>query len=156
MNLLSEFNVHHCVKQKDALLQTINRSKTAFQGPKYWKFHELENEILEYILGLCNNGVAVSYKCCILKQYNSSSQFQVRRGWMYHFMQSKGLSLRRWTSLNQQMPEDDDKTIAFQKFVIILRKYNSYLLSLIGNMDQTPLYFDMLTNKVIEGNGKRA
>lgn len=54
------------------------------------------------------------------------------------------------------MPEDDDKTIAFQKFVIILRKYNSYLLSLIGNMDQTPLYFDMLTNKVIEGNGKRA
>jgi hypothetical protein len=40
------------------------------------------------------------------------------------------------------MPKDfDDKIIAFHKFVIGLRKNNSYLLSQTGNVDQTPLYF---------------
>jgi hypothetical protein len=54
------------------------------------------------------------------------------------------------------MPKDfDDKIIAFHKFVIGLRKNNSYLLSQTGNADQTPLYFDMPTNTTIEGKGEK-
>jgi hypothetical protein len=37
-------------------------------------------------------------------------------------------------------------SIAFHKFVIGLRRNYSYLLSQIGNADQTRLYFDMPTN----------
>jgi hypothetical protein len=53
------------------------------------------------------------------------------------------------------MPKDfDDKIIAFHKFVIGMRKNNSYLLSQTGNADQTPLYFDMPTKTTIEGKGE--
>jgi hypothetical protein len=55
------------------------------------------------------------------------------------------------------MPKDfDNKIIAFHKFVIGLRKINSYLLSQIGNTDQTPLYLDMPTNTTIEGKGEKS
>jgi hypothetical protein len=55
------------------------------------------------------------------------------------------------------MPKDfDDKITAFHKFVIRLRKNNSYLLSQIGNADQTPLYFNMPTNTTIVGKGEKS
>jgi hypothetical protein len=52
--------VRYWWKQKDALLQTTNKSRKAFRGPKSGKFLELEDEILEYVRGLRNNGVGVS------------------------------------------------------------------------------------------------
>jgi hypothetical protein len=55
------------------------------------------------------------------------------------------------------MPKDfDDKIIAFHKFVIGLRKNNSYLLSQIGNTDQTPLYFSMPTDATVEGKDEKS
>jgi hypothetical protein len=55
------------------------------------------------------------------------------------------------------MPKDfDDKIIAFHKFVIGLSKNNSYLLSQIGNANQTPLYFYMPTNTTIKGKGEKS
>jgi hypothetical protein len=57
------------------------------------------------------------------------------------------LSLRRRISLSQRTQKDfEDKITGFCKFVIGLKKENSYLLSQIGNADQTPLYFDMPKN----------
>jgi hypothetical protein len=44
---VSEFNVRCWRKQKDDLLQTTNKSRKAFRGPKSGKFPELEDEILE-------------------------------------------------------------------------------------------------------------
>jgi hypothetical protein len=159
-----EFSVCYWRKQKDALLQTTNISGKEFRGPKSGKFPEFEDEILEYVRGLCSNGVSVSHEMLHFKareiaarQGISPSQFKVSRRWMCHFMKRKGLSLRRRTSLSQQMPKDfDDKIIAFHKFVIRLKKNNSYLLSQIDNADQTPLYFDMLTNMTIKGKGEAA
>jgi hypothetical protein len=120
--------------------------------------------MLENVRGLRNNGVRVSHEMLHFKasetatrQRISPSQFKVSRRWMCRFMKRKGLSLRRRTSLSQRMPKDfDDKIIVFHKFVIGLRKNNIYLLSQIGNGDQTPLYFDMPTNTTIEGKGERA
>jgi hypothetical protein len=48
------------------------------------------------------------------------------------------------------MPKDfEDKNTEFHKFVIGLRKENSYLLSQTGNKDHYPLYFYMPTNITI-------
>jgi hypothetical protein len=58
---VSEFNVHYWSKQKDALLQTTNKSRKAFRGPKSGKFHELQDEALKYVRGLRNNGVGASH-----------------------------------------------------------------------------------------------
>lgn len=43
----------------------------------------------------------------------------------------------------------------FHRFVIQLRRNNSYLLSQMGNMDETPLYFGMPTNMTIEEQGEK-
>jgi hypothetical protein len=161
---VSGFNVCYWRKQKDALLQTTNISREVFRGPKSGKFPELEDEILEYARGLRNIGVSVLHKMLHLqareiaiRQGISPSQFKVSRGWMCRFMKRKQLSLRRRTSLSQRMPKDfDDKIIAFHKFVIRPRKNSSCLLSKMGSMDQTPLYFDMLTNTTIEGKGEKS
>ncbi|GFT92182.1 pogo transposable element with KRAB domain [Trichonephila clavipes] len=45
--------------------------------------------------------------------------------------------------------------ISFQKYVIGLRKQMKYLLSHIGNMDETPVKFDMIGNKTIDMNGTK-
>jgi hypothetical protein len=48
---VSKFNVRYWRKQKDAFLQTTNKSRKAFWGPKSGKSPELEDEILEYVRG---------------------------------------------------------------------------------------------------------
>jgi hypothetical protein len=161
---VSEFNMRYWRKQKDAVLQTTNKSRKEHWGPKSGKFPEPEDEILEYVRGLRNNSVGVShemfhFKACEIatRQGNSPSQFKVSRRWMFHFMKRKGLSLRRRASPSQRMPKYfDDKIIVFHKFVIRLRKNNSYLLSQIHNTHQTPLYFNIPTNTTLKGKGKKS
>ncbi|GFT45769.1 HTH CENPB-type domain-containing protein [Trichonephila clavipes] len=54
-------------------------------------------------------------------------------------------------------PKDvDNKLISFQKYVIGLRKQKKYLLSHIGNMDSTPVTFDMIGNKTMNMKGTKA
>jgi hypothetical protein len=134
---------------------------------KHFEGRKVENSLnvkSEYVRGLRNNGVSVSHEMLHFKareiatrQGISPSQFIVSKGWMCRFIKRKGPSLRRRTSLSQRVPKDlDDKIIAFHKFVIGLRKNNSYLLSQIGNANQTPLYFDTPTNTTIEGKGEKS
>jgi hypothetical protein len=91
-----EFSVCYWRKQKDALLQTTNKSRKAFRGPKSGKFPELEDEILKYVRGLRSIGVSVSREMLrfelreiATRQGISPSQFKVSRGWMCHFMKRK-------------------------------------------------------------------
>jgi hypothetical protein len=45
----------------------------------------------------------------------------------------------------------NDKIINFHKHVIDLRKNKEFLLSQIGNADQTPVFFDMPSNTFLIG-----
>jgi hypothetical protein len=72
-------------------------------------------------------------------------------------MKRKGLLLRRRTTLCQKLPRDfTDKVINFHRHVIRMREEHSYLLSQIGNADQTPVIFDMPRNTSIEKQGMRS
>ncbi|GFX66183.1 pogo transposable element with KRAB domain [Trichonephila clavipes] len=54
------------------------------------------------------------------------------------------------------LPKDvDNKLISFQKYVIGLRKQKKYLLSHIGNMDESPVTFEMIGNKTIDMKGAK-
>ena len=46
-----------------------------------------------------------------------------------------------------------DKIIKFQRFVIRHRRQHNYQLSCIGNMDETPVYMDMLPHKTVNKKG---
>ena len=57
--------------------------------------------------------------------------------------------LRQKTKIAQKLPSDlEDK-----KYVIKLRKSNDYSLSLIANMDETPMFFDLMDNQTVHKKG---
>lgn len=43
--------------------------------------------------------------------------------------------------------------MAFQRFMIMLRRTNNYIAGQIGNADQTPMFFDMPSNYTVETKG---
>ena len=45
--------------------------------------------------------------------------------------------------------------IKFHKFVIECRKKNKYDLACIGNMDETPVWFDMPSNSTVHKAGEK-
>jgi hypothetical protein len=66
-------------------------------------------------------------------------------------------SLWQRTSLCQKLPSDfEEKLLAVQKHVIGPWKANNYLLSQIGNADETPVYFDMSSNYTVDDKGVKS
>lgn len=60
----------------------------------------------------------------------------------------------RRTSVAQKLPKDyEDKLINFQRLIISKRKQHNFELRHIGNADQTPLTFDIVTNSTITEKG---
>ena len=54
------------------------------------------------------------------------------------------------------MPRElDYKITSFQKFVIRHRQTNKYALACIGNMDETPITFNMLSNRTVNKIGEK-
>ncbi|KAL1426858.1 hypothetical protein MTO96_017935 [Rhipicephalus appendiculatus] len=100
---------------------------------------------------MCKDGCAVSLDTIRTQAHTISQRlgiatkdFGASSGWTTHYMRRNGLSLRRRMSLCLRLPfAYEDKVIDFHKFITTIRKKNAFLLSQIGNADQTPLTFDM-------------
>lgn len=59
------------------------------------------------------------------------------------FIKRKGFALRPRTSTCEKVPgEFEDKLIRFQQHVIELGHRRDYMMGHIGNMNETPLWFD--------------
>ena len=58
--------------------------------------------------------------------------------------------LQQKTKIAQKLPEDlEEKVTSFHSFVIKRRKENDYELVHIGNMDETPVWFDMPSARTV-------
>ena len=89
------------------------------------------------------------------KSYDIVTPFKATAGWCTRFMNRQGLSLRTKTHIGQKLPKDvEDKVLSFQKFVIDERKDHLYSLVNIGNMDETPMCFDMPTSRTVHTKGE--
>lgn len=148
--------------QKEALENT-NSKKRAFRG-KPCKFPELEEELFRYVTEVRNDGYALTtdmlrVKALALARAKNipAGTFKASAGWVRRFLKRKDLSFRRRTTLCQRLPEDyTDKVLSFHKYVIGLRHQHNYLLSQIGNADQTPVWFDCPENYTVELKGKKS
>ena len=61
-----------------------------------------------------------------------------------------------FVKIDQQLPKDlDHKITQFQTFVINQRKRNEYAMAHIGNMDETPMFFDVVGNTTINKKGEK-
>ena len=64
--------------------------------------------------------------------------------------------LRQKTKISQRLPDDlEEKITSFQSFVIRARRSKNYSLVNIGNMDETPVWFDMPTSKTVDSVGAK-
>ena len=83
-------------------------------------------------------------KCTRDKQYEVETGFKASPGWCSQFMNLCGLALRQRTHIAQKLPKDvEDKIISFHQYIIKQRKEMAFEFGQIGNMDETPMTFDM-------------
>jgi hypothetical protein len=65
--------------------------------------------------------------------------------------------IHRRATISQKLPKEyEEKLINLQKYVISFRKKHFYLLSQIGNADQSPVRFDMSQPMTTEYVGVRS
>ena len=144
-------------------LQKIPRNKRAerFQPPA---FPEIEKEVAAWITEKRQGGIGVSTNVICLKAKSvtqklgiAKTSFKASQRWCYGFMERSGFSIRRRTTIAQRLPQDyEEKLIKFQRYVIAQRKKHDFELKYIGNADQTPLTFDIVTNSTVSEKGVKS
>lgn len=149
-------------KKNEMTIINMPRNKCALRkGVEKWPI--LEENVANWVLENRQNGLIItrnSVRLFALKwaktNPNESEHFKATTSWCSRFMARNNLVLREKTKVSQMLPKDlESKLISFQKYVINLRRQKEYLLSQIGNMDETPVMFDMTGNKTIDVKGTK-
>ena len=71
-------------------------------------------------------------------------------------MDRYSLTLHQRTKIAQKLPAAlDEKIESFHRFIIKHRKQHSYDFSQIGNMDETPMTFDLPPNRTVNLSGAK-
>ena len=151
-------------KKKDELMKMLKAAKSARPGMKpYWP--EVENKLHEWILEKRLNGIGISgtmvrLKAKMMAKEMSPSDVAGFRGstvWLHRFMKRKSLALRAKTRISQCLPQDfEDKIVAFQRTMIQIRQRKHYDMQQIGNMDETPMNFDMPLTRTVDTSGRKS
>ena len=85
-----------------------------------------------------------------------SPNFAASNPWLQGFMRCYKWSLRARTSLAQNLPAQlEQKLCGFFTEVEKAKTSGRYPLALIGNMDETPMYFDLVPSRTIEKTGAK-
>ncbi|KAK3920835.1 Pogo transposable element with KRAB domain [Frankliniella fusca] len=150
-------------RSKEAKLLNACATRRAFRGPKSGKWPELERRLAQWVRDVRAQLCSVSKKMMqrearkLVKELGiPGNTFRASLSWINRVMKRNGLSIRRRTTIAQRLPVHyEEKLLSFQRYVIALRKRNNYLLSHIGNADQTPLYSDMPRRTTINEKGKK-
>ena len=75
---------------------------------------------------------------------------------MDKFFTRHRLALRACTSISQKLPKISECVlIKFYADAARFMKIGKYSFTLVGNMDQTPAFFDMVSSKCIVNKGVR-
>ena len=85
-----------------------------------------------------------------------AGEFKASNHWCQRFMKRNGLLLRQKTTLAQSLPRDyEEKIVQFHLFVIRQRRAHNYPLHLVANMDESPIQFDMPSNRTVSTIGEK-
>ena len=120
-----------------------------------------DDEILKWILQQREMHIPVSRQS--IQDYakrlctETNPDFVASSGWLDKFMRRHHLSLRSRTSMSQKLPADlEDKVSSFHQFVRKQRIEDEYEENFIVNMDETPVFFDLVPNKTVEQQGNKS
>lgn len=136
------------------------RKKCANRG-KSCQWPELEKELVSWIEEQRKCGYIVTRNMIRLHALSMAKRkdiidFKGTVSWCSRFLKRNDLVLRQKTKISQKLPDDlEDKISSFQSFVIKMRRKEEYDLSQIGNMDETPVWFDMPTARTVSHKGQK-
>ena len=139
--------------------RAIGRGATA-------RFPDLERELLAWIHQSRQEGKAVilvgirskALELAKESRFNiPEDSFKASAMWCSRFLKRHDLSLRCRTTIAQRLPVDLElKLSGFHKLIIQKRKALPYSLQQIGNMDETPLRYDMPMGRSVTKKGEKS
>lgn len=129
---------------------------------------DLESELADWVRAQRNELKPVSRSMVQIKvttlaksqkyisQYPNIGQFRWSSKWLSGFLRRYNFSNRRRTTVVQHLPADlEAQRHEFLNFVQYHHLQHNYSLQLMGNMDETPLAFDMPNNVTINDIGSK-
>src|SRR6266498_448866 len=156
------------ISKKPQLLKTQPGVKCLNRGvsPKY---SALETALVTWVKEKRKNQNAVSQYMIQMKARSLAQQrqwqiicsgiefFAFSNKWLDGFMNQNNLSNHCRTTIAQRLPDDlIEQQQAFLAFIVYRRIQHDYPLALIGNMDETPVSFDLPSNTTIDELGARS
>ena len=120
----------------------------------------MEEQLVQWVLEMRDLHLPVSVvqvkekvKQLIQQQVPS---FRASDGWAYKFLQRNRFTLRAKTSISQRLPAGlEGKMKSYLQKVQKERKDGRLPTALIGNVDETPVYFDLVPGKTIDRVGAK-
>ena len=107
--------------------------------------------------GLCVSRALIRLEALRVADTLQITDFKASDRWCTRFMKRHEYTLRAPTKVAQVLPQFwADKITEFQRFVIRHRRRNDYRLMCIGNMDETPMYMDMLPRSTVHKKGAKS
>jgi len=122
---------------------------------------KLEEYVKNWIIDERKNGIAVSTKIILIEARRlaiemSLTDFTGTTSWCERFMRRNGLCMRTETTIAQKLPREyERKIIEFHEYIINMRKKLCFEIGQLGNMDEVPLTFDVLSNKTVDVKGAK-
>ncbi|KAG7172192.1 Pogo transposable element-like 16, partial [Homarus americanus] len=97
--------------------------------------------------GKCNKWPQVEVEVACVSENRQNGYDLSSHGWCTRFMKRNDFVLRQRTKISQSQ-ELDDKVIEFHRFIIKHRR-RTHIDLCIGNMDETPMNFDMPVSQTV-------
>ena len=124
------------------------KNKCSNQGKKC-PWPELEDKLIVWIqeqrqpsyIVTCN---VIRIKALAMSDELNITGFQASNYWCTRFLGHNIFVLCQKMKIAQRLPGDlEENIVDFHRFVLNSRKKDNYILVNIGNMDETPVWFDM-------------
>lgn len=122
---------------------------------------DVEDRILAHVLEQreLQNPVTIEDLCIKARELVTTEHhsFKASRSWATKFMARNDLALWSKTSMAQRLPADlEDKIDSFGDFLRRQREHDEFEDAMIINMDETPVYFDIVPGKTIDNKGRKS
>ena len=154
---LMKKQVREWKKQKDQLGSLNSEKRRLDGGGCKAALSDNEEEFVTCIESLRARITCSNVQSKALKLTQARGDFCASDGWLQKFLKRHSFSLCRRTTVDQRLPQDLITKVV--GFIMTTRKFhrsNNYPLSLISNMDETPLWLDMLGETTITRRGERS
>ena len=154
-------NIQRWVKEDISILKARGtRKNKKGQGRKLSYPQEKEHELVQWLLEQRDYGIPIATQVLQKKAISTiqpySATFAASDGWVRKFLRRNNLAHRAGTNFAQTLPKDlEHKIEVFRHELLEIRKQHDFRYELICNMDETPVYFDMVPGKSIDRKGSK-